>query len=130
MFGSRDRKEQEVRVRQERQSSESREQEAQERQESFKRQLAEQAQTVEDLLEDPRHVQYLEMLKTARMFYRSKLKELMERTIEEANQDQMIWFTSRIELLSDILETPEQILIALADQRENKENGAKRPVSA
>ena len=130
MFGSRDKKEQEVRSRQERQLSESQEQTAQDRQEQFKRQLAEQAQTIEDLLEDPRHVQYLEMLKAARVFYRSKLKQLMERTIEEANQDQMIWFTSRIELLSDILEAPEQILVALADQRENKENGAKRLVSA
>ena len=53
------------------------------------------------------------------------------RSVEAANSLQHVWLTSRIELLSDILETPEQISLALADQSQQtvSHNGGTRSAS-
>ena len=41
----------------------------------------------------------------------------MESTVEAPNQIKQTWLQSRIEYITDLLEAPEQVARALADQR-------------
>lgn len=124
MFGRRPvDKEQEVRERQERQSRETataRQQEATERASRFRRQLLEQAQVFRSLLDDPRHKPYVELLQEARRQTRLNLRLLMERRTEPPSAEQIAWYAGRVELITDLLEAPEEIALALADQPQER----------
>ena len=78
---------------------------------------------VQELLDDPRHTTYLNLLREARMAFRLQLRQLMDRKIEAPDAVSMAWISSRIEFVTDLLDAPEQIATALADQRLAAENG-------
>lgn len=124
MWGvARQTREQEVRERQERQIQEARQTAMAARQAQFRQQLERQAAALRSLVADPRHALYVELLKEARSHFRFQLKRMMESTVEAPNEIKKTWLESRIELMTDLLEAPEQIAAALADQQAVEQNG-------
>jgi len=75
------------------------------------------------LADDPRHALYVELLKETRSSFRFQLKRMMESTVEAPTEMKKTWLESRIEFITDLLEAPEQVARALADQRRESENG-------
>lgn len=75
------------------------------------------------LVDDPRHALYMGLLKEARRSWRYQLKRMMESSVEAPNEFKLMWLNSRIELITDLLEAPEHVAQALADQRLAEGNG-------
>ena len=124
MFGRvRSEREVEVKERQERQAQESLQAQTAARQRVFREQLEKQAAAFRSLADDPRHALYVGLLKEARAALRFQLKRMMESSVEVPNQIKQTWLESRIEFLTDLLEAPEHIAQALADQRLAEGNG-------
>ena len=82
----------------------------------LRRQLLDQAQVLHSLFDDPRHKPYLDLIREARRQTRLQLRLLMERRTDPPSAEQMAWLSGRLEFMTDLLEAPEEIALALADQ--------------
>ena len=94
-------------------------------QQQLREELEQTAAMMRSLLLDTRYVRFRIMMEEARRKLRMRLRMTMERE-ERPSEVKVVWMQSRIETLTDFLETPEVFALALAEQDESQSGVSRK----